>query len=152
MKLVSLLSVLWSLVEVHSFPYVSFMGQTLKNHAYVDLSLVGDVNSDTSGSNNVQCHTDLNTCCSISEGPHRGDWYFPAGGRLPLLGGDDIYQNHGTQSVDLRRRNNANLPTGIYRCDIPTAANSSVKDTVYVGLYTSDGGKLPLYPHSLILY
>ena len=34
------LSLLWSLVEVHSqtFPYVSFRGQNLANHSYVDLS------------------------------------------------------------------------------------------------------------------
>ena len=37
------LSLLWCLVEGNSqtFPYVSFMGQTLANHSYVDLSLVG---------------------------------------------------------------------------------------------------------------
>ena len=48
-----LLSLLLFLVEVHSqqtFPYVSFMGQTLANHSYVNLSLVG-----TSGSDSVQC-------------------------------------------------------------------------------------------------
>ena len=58
-----LLLFLLSLVEVHcqqTFPYVSFMGQTLVNHSYVDLSTVG-YSSD--GSNRVQCHTDLSTCC-----------------------------------------------------------------------------------------
>ena len=42
-------------MEVHSqteYPYVSFMGETLPNHAYVDLSLVGN---DDSGSDSVQC-------------------------------------------------------------------------------------------------
>ena len=54
-----ILMICWSVVEVNSqltFPYVSFMGQTLANHSYVDLSLVGD---DGSGSDSVQCHTDL---------------------------------------------------------------------------------------------
>ena len=48
------LSLLWSLVEVHSqsFPYASFMGQTLASHSYVDLSLVGD-----SKNYSVQCIT-----------------------------------------------------------------------------------------------
>ena len=84
MRVVCLLSLLWSLVEVHSqtFPYVSFNGQTLANHSYVDLSLVGN---DGSGSDSVQCHTDLSTCCSSNQGPHRGDWYFPNGTRLPFL-------------------------------------------------------------------
>ena len=57
---------LWSLVEVHSqteVPYVSFRGETLPNHGYVDLTLVGDDTGDPG--NTVRCHTDLNTCCSV---------------------------------------------------------------------------------------
>ena len=59
-------SLLWSLLEVHSqqiLLYVSFMGQTLANHSYVDLSQVGN---DLSGGDSVQCITDLDTCCSIA--------------------------------------------------------------------------------------
>ena len=76
MRVVSLLSLLWSLVEVHSqtFPYVSFNGQALANHSYVDLSLVGN---HSSGSDSVQCHTDVSKCCSSANGPYRGDWSFP---------------------------------------------------------------------------
>ena len=38
-----ILSLLWSLVEVHShtLPRPSFMGQTLSNHSYVNISQVG---------------------------------------------------------------------------------------------------------------
>ncbi|CAI8038512.1 hypothetical protein GBAR_LOCUS21472, partial [Geodia barretti] len=44
---------------------------------------------------------------------------------------------------------NANSPTGIYRCDIPTVAvhddtDISVRDTVYVGLYTASGGDISI--------
>ena len=78
----SLLSLLWSLVEVHcqTAPYLTFMGNNVPNHGYVDLSQVGD--DYRSGSEGVQCITDLATCCSSDEGPHRGDWYFPDGARL----------------------------------------------------------------------
>ncbi|CAI8025888.1 hypothetical protein GBAR_LOCUS14925, partial [Geodia barretti] len=112
-KSVLLLSLLWSLVEVHSqtFPYVSFMSQTLANHSYVDLSQVGNDRSDS-----VQCHTDLSTCCSSLQGSQRGDWYFPDGTRLPFPGGSDIYEQRGNDRVDLRRHNNPTSPTGIYRC------------------------------------
>ena len=136
-----------SLVEVHSqtFPYVSFMGQTLANHSYVDLSLVG---YDGSGSDSVQCHTDLAYCCNENQGSHRGDWYFPNGDRLPFF--DDIFERREAQRVDIRRWNShATSPVGIYRCDIPTAAvnndtDRSVRDApVYVGLYTDSGGKFP---------
>ena len=124
-------------VKSQRFPYVSFMGQTLANHSYVNISLVG---SDYYGGS-VQCITDLTTCCSGSQGPHRGDWYFPDGTRLPFIG--DIYEGRGSQTVALHRRNNANSPVGIYHCDIPTNAGyNSVRDTVYVGLYTASGGML----------
>ena len=131
----------WSLECVNSqtFPYVSFHGQTLANHSYVDLSLVG---SDASGRDSVQCHTDLGTCCSGAQGEHRGDWFFPNGTRLPFYG--HIYESRGHGRVNLRRSNNPS-PVGIYRCDIPTLAvhhstDISVRDTAYVGLYTASGG------------
>ena len=133
-----LLLFLLSLVEVHcqTFPYVSFLGQTLVNHSYVNFSTVGD------GNNSVQCHTDMSTCCSGSQGFHRGDWYFPSGDRLPLSG--NVYEARGAQRVELRRTT-ATGPTGIYRCAMPTNAvsdntDNSVRDTVYVGLYFNDEG------------
>ena len=73
-----LLCLLSALVEVHSqtVPYVSFMGTNLTNHSYVDLTLVGNL---LNGSDSVHCHTDLDTCCNATAGPHRGDWFFPNG-------------------------------------------------------------------------
>ena len=129
-----LLSLFWSLVHSHTFPYVSFMGKTLANYSYVNLS----------ENDSVQCHTDLKLCCSSKQGPYRGDWYFLDGKRLPLLG-EMLYERRGPQRVDLRRAS-GNGPTGIYRCDIPTEAvhnitNTSVRATVYVRLYSGSGGK-----------
>ena len=150
---VLLLSLLWSLVEVHSqqtFPYVSFMGQTLANHSYVDLSLVGrpDSGGGGVGGEGVSVVTDLTTCCTGAQGLHRGDWYFPDGTILPFTAYDvDTFEVRLPRRIDIRRNLNANSPTvGIYRCDIPTAAvhddtDTSVRDApVYVGLYTASGG------------
>ena len=141
MRIVSLLSLLWSLVEVHchSAPYISFLGNDVPNHGYVDLGVVGEV------SDSVQCHSDLATCCSGDQGIHRGDWYFPNGTTRLGFSAANIYQSRGAQRVDIRRRNNANSPVGIYRCDIATLAvhdvsDNLVRDTVYVGLYTASGG------------
>ena len=132
---------LLSLVGVQcqpTFPYVSFMGETLVNHFYVNLSTVGSASDD---SDSVVCHTDLATCCSGSQGTHRGDWYFPDGTILPFFG--PIGEGRGAQIVTIRRTT-ATGPTGIYRCDIPTNniysdTDISVRDTVYVGLYIADG-------------
>ena len=149
-KSMLLLSLLWSLVEVHSqqtFPYVSFMGQTLANHSYVDLSLVG--RSDLIGGvggEGVQCITDWATCCNSTYGAHRGDWFFPDGTRLPFAATHvHTFEVRVQQGVEIRRNSDANSPIGIYRCDIPTNAvhddeDILVRDTVYVGLYTASRG------------
>ena len=148
-----LLVFLWSLVEVHSqtAPYVSFMGENLPNHAFVNLSLVGNASD---GSDSVQCHTDLDTCCSSAQGRHRGDWRPPGSeARLPFSKDTgDIYEQRLSEVVDLRRRNNPDMPSGIYRCDIPTnavhATKINVRESVYVGLYASGGEKCIINAYS----
>ena len=116
-----LLCLLSALVEVHSqtVPYVSFMDTNLPNHSYVDLTLVG---RPEDGGDSVQCHTDLDSCCTGTQGPDRGDWYFPNGNRLLFnYRPGDIYEHRGAQRVNLRRRNNGDT-SGIYRCAIETDA------------------------------
>ena len=146
----SLLLLLLFLVEVHSqqtYPYVSFnlTGPALANHSYVDLSTVG-IMMDNSDS--VVCHTDLRTCCSGSQGIYRGNWSFPTGTLLPFIGlSAPIGLARAAQIAVIRRRTTATGPTGIYRCRIATNAvhsvtNISVGETVYVGLYPANGGKL----------
>ena len=146
MSVSTLLLLLLFLVEVHSqqiFPYVSFnrTGPALANHSYVDLSTVGSA-SDSSDS--VVCHSDLTTCCTGGQGPHRGDWSFPDGTQLPFSG--PIYLGRAAQ-LAIICRTTATGPTGIYRCRIATNAvhsntDISVRDSVYVGLYPANGGKL----------
>ena len=124
------------------------MGERLPNHAFVNLSLVGEVGD---GSDSVHCHTDLDTCCSGAQGADRGDWYFPSGDILGFNGSaDDIYESRGAQRVVLRRRNNPDTPSGIYRCTIETiavrsedSADNTTREIVYAGLYAT-GGKLTL--------
>ena len=143
-RVVFLLSLFWSLVHCQqTFPYVSFglTGQTLANHSYVDLSTVGNANDNSDG---VVCHTDLGTCCSGSQGSHRGDWYFPDGTLLPFSGTSVPIGLARAAQIAVIRRTSGTGPTGIYRCDIPTNAvyhyDNSVRDTVYVGLYTGSKG------------
>ena len=142
MKIILLLL---SLVEVHcqqTYPYVSFMGQTLVNHSYVDLSTVGSASDNSDG---VVCHTYLSTCCSGSQGIHRGDWYFPNGTVLPFVDRSAPIGLARASQIAVIRRTTATGPTGIYRCRIATNAvhsdtDQSVGETVYVGLYAGSGG------------
>ena len=64
----------------------------------------------------------------------------------------DTFETRVSQGVDIRRNTNTNSPVGIYRCDIPTndvhdATDISVRDTVYVGMYTASGGMLLMCPN-----
>ena len=136
-------------MDCQTAPYVSFRGETLLNHGYVDLSLVGDAED---GSDSVQCHTDLTSCCTSGlASADRPDWYFPNNGtelRFATQGGA-IYQDREDQRIDLRRRNNADSPSGIYRCEVPTDDDDGgfVRETVYVGIYGSGGIRLEALSH-----
>ena len=144
-----MLCLLWFVVEVHPqrVPNITFMGVTLPSHGYVNFSLVGNA---TDGSDSVQCHTDLVTCCSPNQSEngmeHRGSWFAPGiEMRLPFSHeGTNIYEHHGDQRVELRRRGTPDQPSGIYRCVIPTNAvnrinDRSFRESTYVGVYASGG-------------
>ena len=132
--LIALLYFLSAVVDVCSqtAPYVSFMGTNLPNHSYIDFTQVGE------GSDSVQCHTDLITCCSKAQGPDRGDWYHPNGERLQfyIAAGNRLYESRVAQRVDLSVRGTPTPPEGIYLCDIETSAtNNDSRESAYVGLY-----------------
>ena len=132
-----LVSVCVHCLLAQTFPHVSFQGKTQANHRYVNLSLVGN------GNDSVVCRTDLETCCSSTQGSHRGDWYSPDGTRLPFSGG--ITEKRVAQRVNISRDKTKGAASGIYCCNIPTNAvhddemNGTLRDTVYVGLYLSRG-------------
>ena len=143
-----LLCLLFAPVEVHSqiVPYLTVMGNNIPNHSYVDLNTVGTYFN----SKNVQCHSDLNTCCSGVQGPDRGDWFFPNGNRLPFSG--NVSEGRGPQRVSLQYTGSGGT-SGIYRCDIETVAvnDNDGNETVYVGLYTSGGECSLLLLNSIII-
>ena len=143
-------------MEVHSqtAPYLTFMGETLPNNAYVDFSLMmypGNDDDTADISSTVICHTDLATCCRGEDGGDQGDWYFPDGDSLPGAGSDNanshpITQRKRNQLVRLQRgppTATGDIPDGIYRCDIETVAvnsdDNTDRETVYVGVYGSGG-------------
>ena len=130
-------------------PYVTLEGSVLQNHSYINFSQIGNSISD-----GVQCHTDLTTCCNSSYGSHGGRWHSYAtadtlnnhpGGNNPLYQrefyqGLAILSDPQSQSSDYLNR--------LHRCDIDTNAstdggrndtNVSLRESVYVGIYTTGG-------------
>ena len=108
------------MVEVHSqtYPFVRLgrNGPALSNHSYLDLSRVGN---DRYCDNCLRCVTDLDSCCSSSQGNDRGDWYFPDRTRIGTSGSVSVMA--GPQRVEIRRNTNR-VPSGIYQCTIETNA------------------------------
>ena len=148
-----LLFLLWSLVEVHSqtAPYLTFMGETLPNHSYVDLSALGALENED---DHVVCHSDLTSCCGGLGQNDRGYWYFPNGDVLPGAAGTGAADNpivlmRTLQLVSLIRGTGpGDAPSGLYRCIIETnvvndPGNPSPDDitgeTLYVGVYSTKG-------------
>ena len=152
MKSVLLLVLLWSLVEVHSqtppAPYLTFMGETLPDHSYVDLSALGELENVD---NHVVCHTDLTSCCGGTNVNDRGYWYSPNGAELPGAAGaatNPIVLMRTLLLVRLiRGTGRDDAPSGLYRCIIETNAvngpdNSPegiTGETLYVGVYSTGG-------------
>ena len=112
----ALLYLLFALVEVHSWtaPYLTFLGNTIPNHGYIDLNTVGNTYSDA-----VKCHSDLDVYCSGSQGPNHGDWFLPSGKRVPFSGA--VSEDRSRQHVQMLYVG-SNGTSGIYCCDIETVA------------------------------
>ena len=136
---------LYSVVCVYcqEVPYITFNGDTLPNHSYLEFSQIGHVGSR----NSVRCHTDLTTCCSSAQGTDRGDWYFPTGNRLQFWD-TGIFEGRSSRVVYLGNGGGydpQDLMEGIYKCTIETVAvhsdddDTEIRETVYIGLYNSGG-------------
>ena len=99
----------------------------------------------------LQCITDLVDCCGTeSDSPVRtytvhGDWYFPDGTTIGFSsGGTRFLVNRGPNevigeqqfygSVRLFRRFSGVPGRGRFRCELPSAANPSVNQTLYVNI------------------
>ena len=98
--------------------------------------------------NTLSCNTDLSTCCGGAQGLDRGYWYFPNGSRLISGAFNNImFEGRGPKSVSMQYSGSGGT-SGIYRCDIETIAvnDNDGHETVYVGLYTSEGEQ-----HQLII-
>ena len=110
-----------------------FEGQELTNNSVVVLSDIGEEESA------LYCITDEEQCCSSSEtgGSELGNWFFPTQDEVDTTG--DIYSSRGASAVWLNRRNNAQSPTGVYRCEIPDATGDIL--SFYTGVFaTADQG------------
>ena len=104
---------------------VTFLGQTLPDHAFVDIN---DVGNNNDGSDSVQCFTGSVT--------NRG-WYFPNETKLPDSNESGLYQQRLESRVDLRQNGSVTV-SGMYRCEVRVGFERRI---FYVGLYTAESGE-----------
>ena len=124
------------------------LGETIPSDSLVDLDDILSVGSDTglipsnaNPRNALLCVTDLEDCCGTPR-TVRGDWYFPDG---DIVGSRGEYRvNRGANeerdgqtvygSVRLYRRFSTTPERGRFYCELPSAANPSVNQTLYANI------------------
>ena len=141
-----------------------FLGVTLPNDSFVDFDDILNIDANIIIPSNrnpsdraLQCITDLVDCCGRESGSpvrtERGNWYFPDGRRVRdfdhNLGDSDSTRflvNRGPNevigeqqlqfngSVRLFRRWSVVPERGRFRCELPSAYNPSVNQTLYVNI------------------
>ena len=135
-------------------------GEVLPNDSFVDLDDVmytafnPDIRSDLPSNRNprdeaLSCVTDLVDCCGTESNTTRtehGDWYFPDGTRVAESGGGSRFLvnrgpnevlSNGSQvygSVRLYRRYSSPPGRGRFHCELPSAADPSVNQTLYANI------------------
>ena len=135
---------------------LKFRGVTIPNDSYVDLNdimytapfsqgLYADLPSNTNPRDEaLLCITDLVDCCAAPR-TMRGDWYFPDGSRVGFGGSSPAFQaNRGPNeeingqtvygSVRLYRRYSTPPERGRFHCELPSMANPSVNQILYVNI------------------
>ena len=110
-----------------------FHGQVYGNNSILSVSEMGE------GRRALICITNKINCCrredKHNDEPGEGEWYFPDGSKVSVKGiGDDFYRDRHASTIRLNRRNNATMPSGLFRCEVNDSYN--VTKNLYVGIYT----------------
>ena len=97
---------------------------------------IGNTNTDDfsdPGSSLVCVTTNVNTrCCTSADGGSKGEWLDPGGTRILNTPDTNFYRTRYTQQVRLNRRNNAMSPTGVFTCEVPNDADSTMPFTATI--------------------
>ena len=107
-------------------------------HIYGNNSIV-TVDDIAENDSALLCYTNSDECCENGQQASNREWYFPSGTTVGTnVSGVGFYRNRGPSVVRLNRRNNAMMPTGVFRCEIPDA--SGTNQSIYVGIYPEGSG------------
>jgi hypothetical protein len=122
-------------------PGFSLRGQPYPNHGLVLINDIG-VTNETSGMG-LNCLSDLTDCCSsANEANERGEFDFPDGSVVPILGNirNGYYRTRLTTRITLNRRPEGTAQ-GLFQCRIRTTASPNEYEEFYIGVYDESSGK-----------
>ena len=120
---------------------------TLSDTVYLpgDTILITDIGSEDTDDrsdpgSSLVCNTNnVNThCCSGQDNPNgggRGEWYLPDGTRILYTTNTNFYRSRYSQQVRLYRNSTAIGPTGVFTCEVPNDADSTMphRATIRIG-------------------
>ena len=103
------------------------------NNSVVIITDIGE------GDMSLYCITERSECCRSSDGGERGDWFLPGqDSAVKDNSTADFSRRREPRAVVLNRSNNAAVPIGLYRCEVPDAGNTI--QSLYIGVYTNVRG------------
>ena len=124
---------------------------TLNGTVYLpgDTILITDIGSENTDRSDPQSSlvcvtTNVNThCCRTADNPNggaRGEWYLPDGTKILNTQDTNFYRTRYVQQVRLNHGNNAMSPTGVFTCEVPNDADSTMNHTanITIGEYSAE--------------
>ena len=121
--------------------YLSINGDPIPNNSNISINAIGEGPNEA-----LLCLTDFYHFFNDSDAIENiGRWYYLNGSAVTLDTNNDIYMSNDGGVVRLHRKNNAVMPTGIFRCEILNS--NKTRQSIYVEVYyesTSITGSSPI--------
>ena len=99
---------------------MSLNGSSIANNSFINVDDIGE------GDNALLRCTNKIDCCGEPMANRAGEWYYPNGASVGIMGGstDEFYRNRGPQVVRLHHRQGTPIERGLFRCEVPDASNT----------------------------
>ena len=100
-------------IDAGDSTYFSLGGRTYSNNSQVNIQEIGEAE------NALSCRTNNAQCCKSNRS---GEFFYPNGTMVPIRkAGHGFYRDRREGEIRLNRLEEATLPVGKFRCEIPDA-------------------------------
>ena len=121
--------------------YFTLNGTVYLPNDTIDITNIGSENNRSDHGSSLVCVTtnvNMRCCRSVDDPPNgksRGEWLDPDGNMILNRLDINLFRTRYTRQVRLSRRNDAMSPTGVFTCDVPNDADSTMshRATIRIG-------------------